>query len=195
MSRTLRIAVADDEQEMVDFLKEVLPRMGHEVVIAVSSGRELVEACRNESPDLVITDIRMPDLDGINAAAEIYRHGPVPVILVSAYHDTELVERAGSEHILAYLVKPIKQAHLGPAINIALQRFEQLRTLEAETTQLRQELCERKRVERAKGILMKRANMDERTAFQRLQKLASQHNKKLSEIAEMIITADEALHG
>jgi len=192
-SKSLRIAVADDEPEMVDYLKEVLPLMGHQVVAATTRGQDLVSACREERPDLVITDIRMPDIDGIDAAAQIYREGPVPVILVSAYHDPELVERAGSEHIFAYLVKPIKQAHLEPAIAIAMRRFDQFKALEKEARDLRQALKDRKQIERAKGILMKRANMDEQAAFARLQKLASQNNKKLIEIAEMILTAEEAL--
>ena len=193
MNKNLRIAVADDEPEMVDYFKEILPLMGHEVVITAASGRQLVEACRAARPDLVITDIRMPDMDGIDAAAEIYRDGPVPVILVSAYHDPDLIERAGSEHILAYLVKPIKQAHLEPAITIAMRRFDEFKTLEKEAADLRQALRNRKQIERAKGILMKRARLDEKAAFQRLQKLASQNNKKLVEIAEMILTTEEAL--
>ena len=143
MNKNLRIAVADDEPEMVDYFKEILPLMGHEVVITAASGRQLVEACRAARPDLVITDIRMPAMDGIDAASEIYRDGPVPVILVSAYHDPELIERAGSEHVLAYLVKPIKQAHLEPAITIAMRRFDEFKTLEKEAADLRQALLDR----------------------------------------------------
>ena len=103
--------------------------LGHQVVAVAKDGRELVEQCRTAHPDLVITDIKMPDMDGIDAATQIYRNGPIPVILVSAYHDPEFIRRAEADHILAYLVKPIKQADLEPAIAIAMRRFEQFQAL------------------------------------------------------------------
>jgi response regulator NasT len=112
---------------------------------------------------------------------------------VSAYHDPGLIKRAESDHILAYLIKPIKQADLEPAISIAMRRFEQFQDLRKETADLRQALEDRKVIERAKGILMKKAGLDEQGAFRRLQKLASDRNRKLVEIAHMIVTADEAL--
>src|SRR5262249_49191174 len=95
VSRSLRVAVADDEPDMLLYLRTTLPLLGHEVVAAARTGEELVERCRTAHPDLVITDIKMPGLDGIAAAAAIFRERPTPVILVSAYHDSELVERAG----------------------------------------------------------------------------------------------------
>lgn len=193
MSHALRIAVADDEPDMREYFQRILPLLGHQVICAAQSGRELVEKCRESRPDLVITDIKMPDMDGIDAAREIEREGPVPVILVSAYHDPELVDRAQAEHILAYLVKPIKQADLEPAITLAIRRFEQFQALRRETDDLRQALEERKLIERAKGVLMKRARLDEQEAFRRLQKLASDKNRKLVEIARVILTAEEAL--
>ena len=131
MTRSLRIAVADDELDMRDYFRKILPLLGHEVVAAAENGRELVAQCRALRPDLVITDIKMPDMDGIDAAAQIYRDGPVPVILVSAYHDAEFIRRAEADHILAYLVKPIKQADLEPAIALAIRRFEQFQGAKA----------------------------------------------------------------
>lgn len=193
MSETLRIAVADDEADMRDYFQRILPLLGHQVVGAAATGKELVRLCAKVEPDLVITDIKMPDLDGIDAAVEICRENTIPVILVSAYHDADLIERAAADHILAYLVKPIKQADLEPAIALAMRRFAQFQTLRQEATDLRQALADRKIIERAKGVLMKRANLDEHDAFRRLQKLASEKNKKLIEIATMIVTADEAL--
>ena len=156
------------------------------------TGRELVEQCRATHPDLVITDIKMPDMDGIDAAAQIYREAAVPVILVSAYHDAEFIRRAEADHILAYLVKPIKQADLEPAIAIAMRRFEQFQALRKEAADLKQALEDRKIIEKAKGILMKKAGLDEHDAFRRLQKLASDKNRKLVEIAQIILTAEEA---
>jgi AmiR/NasT family two-component response regulator len=192
MTRPLRIAVADDELDMRDYFQTSLPLMGHTVVSVAKTGRELVEHCRTAKPDLVITDIKMPDMDGIEAAVQIYREYALPVILVSAYHDAEFVERAEADHILAYLVKPIKQADLEPAIAIAMRRFEQFEALRKETSNLKQALEDRKTIEKAKGILMKKAALDEHDAFRRLQKLASDKNKKLVEIARIILTAEEA---
>ena len=192
MTRSLKIAVADDELDMRDYFQQILPLLGHEVVAVAKDGRELVEQCRTARPDLVITDIKMPDMDGIDAATQIYRNGPIPVILVSAYHDPEFIRRAEADHILAYLVKPIKQADLEPAIAIAMRRFEQFQALRKEATDLKQALEDRKVIEKAKGVLMKKANLDEHDAFRRLQKLASDKNRKLIEIAQMILTAEEA---
>ena len=191
----MRIVIADDEGDMRDWYRTMLPRLGHEVVGACTNGRELVEMCRSAQPDLVITDIKMPELDGIDAATEIYKECALPVILVSAYHDGELVTRAESDHILAYLVKPIKQADLGPAITLATKRFEQFEALRKEAQDLRQALEDRKLIERAKGMLMKRAGLDEADAFRRMQKLASEKNRKLVDIARVLITAEEALSG
>lgn len=188
----LRICVADDEADMREYFRKILPRMGHEVLSTAKTGVELVEHCREHRPDLVITDIKMPDMDGIDAAAQIYQTVPVPVILVSAHHDGSLIERAEADHILAYLVKPIKQADLEPAIAIAMRRFEQFQALRKEATDARQALADRKLIERAKGVLMKRGGLDEQAAFRRMQKLASEKNKKLVEIAQIINTAEEA---
>jgi len=190
---SLRIVVADDEPEMRDYLQETLTFMKHTVVGAAETGRQLVEQCRAESPDLVITDIKMPDMDGIEAASEIRKVRAVPVILVSAYHDAALIERAMADHVLAYLVKPIKQADLETAIALAMRRFREFQALHQQAEDLRQALEDRKIVERAKGVLMKRAGLDEQDAFRRLQKLASDKNLKMVRVAEMIVTAEEAM--
>jgi response regulator NasT len=193
MSQPLRIAVADDEPDMRDYFVKILPRLGHRVVVVAQTGAELVEQCRAQHPDLVLTDIKMPDMDGIEAALHLYREQAVPVILVSAHHDPELIKRAEADHIMAYLVKPIKQADLGPAISLALRRFEQFEALRREAADLKLALEDRKVIERAKGVLMKRAGLDEPSAFRRLQKTASDRNLKLVEVARMIVTAEEAI--
>jgi response regulator NasT len=195
MTRSLKIAVADDELDMRDYFQQFLPMLGHQVVVVAKNGRELAEQCRTSRPDLVITDIKMPDMDGIDAATQIYRDGPVPVILVSAHHDPDFLRRAEADHILAYLVKPIKQSDLEPAIVIAMRRFEQFQALRKEAADLKQALEDRKVIEKAKGILMKKASLDEHDAFRRMQKLASDKNRKLIDIAQMILTAEEAFGG
>ena len=192
MNQPLRIAVADDEPDMRDYFAKILPRLGHQVVALARDGRELVEQCRAVRPDLVLTDIKMPEMDGIDAAIALYRDTPLPVVLVSAYHDSELVQRAEADHIMGYLVKPIKQADLGPVIALAMRRFEQFQELRKEASDLRQALEDRKLIERAKGILMKKVGLDEQEAFRRLQKLAMDSNRKLIDVAQMVLTAEEA---
>jgi response regulator NasT len=191
MKPPIRIAFAEDEPDMREYLEKTLPLLGHQVVAVAKNGRELVENCRTAKPDLVISDIKMPDIDGIDAARAIFQERPVPVILVSAYSDPELLARAESDCVLAYLVKPIKEADLNPAIALAMRRFEQLQALRKEATDLRQALEDRKFIERAKGVLMKRAGIGEHEAFRRMQKLASSKRQKLVEIANMILAVEE----
>jgi len=192
MTPALRIAVADDEPRMLDYYQDTLPLLGHRVTCAAPTGQDLVRCCRDARPDLVITDIKMPDMDGIDAIVELGREEPIPAILVSAYHDPELFERTKEGHVLAYLVKPIKQADLEAAITIAMQRFEQFRALRQEAGALRQALEDRKLIERAKGVLMRRAGLDEEEAFLRLQKLARDLGQKMVEVARMILRAEPA---
>lgn len=192
MRQRLRIAVADDEPDMQAYFEKILPRLGHEVVCIAENGKDLVEACQRCRPDLVITDIKMPVMDGIEAAQAISRQSPTAIILVSAHYEADLIDRAEADHVMAYLVKPIKQADLEPAIAIAMRRFQQFQQVQQEAADLRQALQNRKTIERAKGLLMKRAQIDEPTAFRRLQKLASDRNKKLIEIAEAILLTEEA---
>jgi response regulator NasT len=191
MNQGLRIAVADDEPDMRDYFQKMLPRLGHRVVAVARTGRELVELCRAHQPDLVITDIKMPELDGIDAAVQLYRERPVPVILVSAFHDTRLVGRAEADHVMGYLVKPIKQADLEPVIALALRRFEQLQALLQESADLRQALADVKVVDKARGILMARDGLDERDAFHRLQERAHSQNCKLVDMAQTVVAAEE----
>ena len=142
MTTSLRIAVADDEPEMREFFQRVLPRFGHRVVAVAENGAQLVEQCRCLAPDLVITDIKMPVLDGIEACLQICRERPVPLIFVSAYHDPALIERAEADHALAYLVKPIGLADLQPAIAIAMRRFAELAALQRQCDDLQKKLAD-----------------------------------------------------
>jgi response regulator NasT len=193
MNPGLRISVADDEQDMRDFFEKMLPLLGHQVVSIAETGRELVEHCRTLKPDLIITDIKMPDMDGIEAATIIGRECPAPVILVSAYHDAEMIQRAEADHVLAYLVKPIGKADLQPAISLAMRRFNELQALRKESSDLRQALADRKIIEQAKGILMKLTGADEKDAFRRLQDLAAERNQKLIDAAQNIVAMEKAL--
>lgn len=191
MTQKLRIIAADDEPEMVDYYQETLTALGHRVVAVAQTGRELADSCRAEKPDLVITDIRMPDKDGIEAAVEIARDCPVPLILVSAYHDPEMISRALDDHVLAYLIKPIKQADLEVAIALVMRRFREFQLLRQEAADLRQAISDRKLIERAKGIIMNRAKLNEHDAFHRLQNMASERRAKLVTIAQSVVTAEK----
>lgn len=193
MNQSLHILVADDERDMREYFQKLLPRLGHQVVGAAQNGKELVELCRSLHPDLVITDIKMPDMDGIDAACELYKEQPIPVILVSAFHDAELIARAEADHILGYLVKPIKQADLEPVIALAMRRFEQFQALRQEAADLRQALEDRKTIEKAKGVVMRRGGLDEQDAFRRLQKMAAEQSRKLIDIAQMVLVTEEML--
>jgi response regulator NasT len=192
MTEPLRIAVADDEPRMREYYQEILTMLGHRVTCAAGSGQDLVRDCAAERPDLIITDIKMPGMDGIDAASQLCRDEPIPVILVSAYHDANLFERTKESHVLAYLVKPIKQADLAAAVAIVMQRFEQFRALRTEAGEARQALEDRKVIERAKGVIMKKAGLPEDQAFLRLQKMARDQNQKMVHVARMILNAEEA---
>ncbi len=191
MNNSLRIAVADDEQDVRDYYQRVLPRLGHQLVGVASNGKELIDLCRALHPDLIIADIKMPEMDGIEAAEEISREGPIPTILVSAYHRPQLFERARGDHVLAYLVKPTKQADLEAAIAIAMQRFEQFQALRKESADRGLALEERKVIERAKGLMMKRHGLDEEEAYLRLRRTARDRNAKLAEIARQVIAGQD----
>ncbi len=192
MTQSLRIAVADDEPLMLRWYVETLTKMGHEVCVRAADGRELVEMCERAQPDLIITDIQMPRLSGIEAIAALNNGSAIPVILVSAFHDSENVDCAVEQHVLAYLVKPIKRANLQTAIAMVVCRFREFEALQKQAEDLTQALADRKLIERAKGILMKRAGMDEPDAFHRLQKISQQRNQKLVEVARIILVAEEA---
>src|SRR6185312_2944891 len=145
----LRIAVADDDRDMRQFFQELLPHMGHQVVTVAETGRQLAECCRGAPPDVVITDIKMPDMDGIDAAALVNRDREIPVVLVSGHTEGELLARSGAEYIMSYLVKPVKPADLQAAITLAVLRFEQYQRVRSEAASLRQALEDRKVIEQA----------------------------------------------
>lgn len=192
MSPSLRIAIAEDETLALQDLRETVSELGHEVVAAVANGKELVEQCRELQPDLIITDIEMPDMDGLDAVKAVAKEQPTPVIIVSAYHDTALVERAEEEHVLAYLVKPLQDGSLAVSIGMVMRRWREFQALHAQADSLQQALEERRIIERAKGILMKRAGLTEEDAFLRLQKLARTNNQKMVEIASNLVDAEKA---
>lgn len=127
----MQITVADDERDMREYLEEALTLLGHQVIATCADGAKLVASCLKNPPELVVTDIKMPQLSGLDAAAQIYRTLRIPVIVVSAYHDRELIEQVGSLQIPAYLVKPIRRADLETVIPVAVRRFEEFQAIKA----------------------------------------------------------------
>ena len=186
----LRIVIADDESIRVMSLRSQLEALGHQVVGEAATGREVVEIARQVKPDLAILDIKMPEMDGIEAAKAITAEQPIPIILLTAYGEEELVERAAEAGVLAYLMKPVSEEDLLPTIALALARFREFQALHQEVESLKEALETRKLVERAKGILMRRLNLSEEKAFRHMQRRSQDKNVKLGEIAWAIITTN-----
>ncbi len=190
--KKLRILLADDESIIRLDLKEMLEDLGHEVVGEASDGETAVALARELAPDLIVMDIKMPKMDGLEALGQISATKRVPAIMLSAYSQPELVEQAVSRGVFAYLVKPIKEADLLPTLEVAMARAEELSTLEAELGDIKETLATRKLVERAKGILMDQTGLSEAGAFRKIQKLSMDRRKPIKDIAEAIILAAEA---
>jgi AmiR/NasT family two-component response regulator len=194
MERT-RIIIADDESLIRMDLREMLTNLGYLVVGEVADGRSAVNQARELRPDIIIMDIKMPDMDGIEAAKILTEERISPVVLLSAYSQRELVQRAREAGVVAYLVKPYREEELTPAIEVALARFEEFKELEAQVTDLQQALETRKLVDRAKGILMDKQGLTEAEAFRKIQKMSMDNRKPMKDVAEAIILAHQVGQG
>ena len=186
---SLRIVIADDEPIIRLDLRKTLENMGHSVVAEAGDGAKAVEIARELKPDIMILDIKMPELDGIDAAKVVTTEGICPVLLLTAYSQKDLVDRAKDAGVFAYLVKPFKEADLLPAMEIAISRYEEFVELENEVSDLENKLDTRKAVDRAKGILMDQYSLKEQEAFRRIQVQSMNTRKSMREIAEAIIIA------
>ncbi len=185
----LKIVIADNESIIRMDLKEMLEEAGHEVIGESYNGAKAVELTRRLRPDLVIMDIKMPEMDGITASRIISDEKIAPVILLTAFSQKEIVAKAKDSGVLAYLVKPIKQSSLFPAIEIALSRFNEIKQLESDLDDIKNSLEMRKILDRAKGILMDAYNLSESEAYRRIQKYSMAKRKSIKEVAEAIIRA------
>jgi len=186
---SLRIVIADDEPIIRLDLRKTLENMGHQVVGEAGDGAKAIDVAREMKPDIVILDIKMPELDGIDGAKVITTEGIAPVLLLTAYSQKDLVDRAKDAGVFAYLVKPFKEADLLPAMEIAISRYEKFVELENEVSDLENKLDTRKAVDRAKGILMDQYGLKEQEAFRRIQIQSMNTRKSMREIAEAIIIA------
>ena len=187
--KSLRIVIADNESIIRMDLREMLEDAGHEIVGEAVDGWHAVETTRARRPDLVIMDIKMPEMDGITAAKKISDEGIAPVLLLTAYSQPEIVERAKNSGVLAYLVKPVKESNLFPAMEIARSRWQERQGLEQELDKLKDSLELRKTVDRAKGILMAAHKLSEDEAYRRIQRYAMAKRVTIKAVAEAIVKA------
>ena len=186
-----RILVAEDEAIIRLDLAEMLGEAGYEVVGQASNGEQAVEMATSLRPDLVIMDVKMPVLDGISAAEQIGKERLCPVVMLTAFSQTELVERARDAGVMAYIVKPFTATDVVPAINIALSRWGELKTLESEVADLGERLETRKSVDRAKGVLMTKLKITESEAFRWIQKTAMDRRMGMKEVADAVVAGME----
>lgn len=185
-----RLIIADDESLVRTDLREALTELGYLVVGEVGDGQSAVNMARELEPDVVVMDIKMPGLDGIDAARILTQEKIAPVVLLTAYSQSDLIERATEAGVVGYLVKPFRETDLPPAIELAKARFGEFRALEQEVDNLAEALETRKKVERAKGILMDKQNLSESEAFRRIQKMSMNTRRPMKEVAEAIILAN-----
>lgn len=186
-----RIIVADDESLIRLDLREMLTHLGYDVIAEASDGRMAMELARKLRPDLMIMDIKMPEVDGIAAAEELTRERIAPVVLLTAYSDQGLVERARDAGVVGYVVKPFREAELMPVIELSRARFDEFRTMEREVGTLKDALETRKVIERAKGVLMETHGLRESEAFHRIRRTSMDARKSMKEVAEAILLAHD----
>jgi two-component system, response regulator PdtaR len=187
----VRILVAEDETIIRLDLRAMLERAGFDVCAEARDGEEAVELARSEGPDVVVLDVKMPRLDGIEAARRILDERPVPIVMVTAYGEQELVSRAVEAGVFGYLVKPFRETDLLPAIATARARHEELAALRTEAASLADALAARKAIERAKGLLQERESLTEAEAFARLRTASQISGKPLRVVAEALIATLE----
>jgi AmiR/NasT family two-component response regulator len=186
-----RVIIADDESIIRMDLREMLTNLGYLVVGEAGDGRSGVNLARELRPDVAIFDIKMPGMDGIEAARVLTEEKIAPVVLLTAYSQRDLVERAKEAGVVGYITKPMRESDLTPAIEVAMARFSEFRALEEEIGDLKQTLETRKFVDRAKGILMDTQGLTEAEAFRKIQKMSMNKRKPMKDVAEAIILAHQ----
>ncbi|GIK33015.1 MAG: response regulator [Armatimonadetes bacterium] len=187
---SIRVLIADDDSIIRLDLRQMLEAMGYEVVGEAEDGEQALLSARNLRPDICILDVKMPAMDGIDVASHIANESLAPVILLTAYGDGELVERARGANVFGYLVKPFKPSDLGPAIEVARGNFERFVALNKEVASLGSRLESRRLIEKAKGTLMQREGISEAEAYRRIQTRSMDSRCSMKEIAEQILGAD-----
>jgi response regulator NasT len=187
----LKIVVVEDDSTIRQHFRQIMEHLGHQVVGEASNGAEMVRTVLALEPDLVVFDIHLPRLNGLDALRQIYQERIVAAVAITGDRDLDLVRRALEEHVLAYLVKPVEPEQLASSLLVAWARFEELRHLSDENASLRQSLHNRKIIERAKGVLMKRHRWPEGEAFRRLQRAAMNQRTSMADLAQAILNGTE----
>jgi two-component system, response regulator PdtaR len=193
--KSLRVLVAEDEAVIRLDLVELLTEEGYQVIAEASDGEEALRLARELTPDLVVMDVKMPKMDGITAAAQIAEERIAPVVMLTAFSQRELVERARDAGAMAYVVKPFDSSDVVPAIEIAIGRFAEIRAVEAEVADLEERFASRKAVDQAKGLLQEGLGLTEPEAFRWIQKTAMDLRKSMREVAEGVIEHSKAGKG
>jgi AmiR/NasT family two-component response regulator len=188
----VRVLIAEDETIIRLDLRGLLEGAGHEVCAEARDGAEAVELARSEQPDVALLDVKMPRLDGIEAARQILEERPIPIVMLTAYGQDELVSRAVEAGVFGYLVKPFREADLLPAIQTARARHDELVALREEAESLTEALAARKSIERAKGLLMEKEGLSEPDAFARLRRASQLSGRPLKVVAEALIATFDA---
>ena len=186
-----RVLIAEDEALIRLDLREMLREEGFDVVGEAGDGEQAIALANELQPDLVICDIKMPKMDGITAAAQIVGNRVAPVVMLTAFSQRDLIERARDAGAMAYLIKPFEKRDLLPAIEMAMSRFAEIKALEAEVTGLRERLEARKLIERAKGALMTKHEMTEPEAFRWIQRAAMDNRTSMRAVAELVLGGDD----
>ncbi len=187
MKPLLRVVVAEDEALIRLDLVEMLTEAGYEVVGQAGDGEAAISITEKQKPDLVVMDVKMPKLDGISAAERIANQRIAPVVILTAFSQRDLVERARDAGAMAYLTKPFTIEDLMPAIELAVSRFQEIKQLDAEVTDLQEQLKARKLIEKAKGILMKNLKISEPEAFKWMQKTAMDKRRSMTDVAQLVM--------
>jgi response regulator NasT len=188
----MRLLIAEDETIIRLDLRGLLEGAGYEVVAEARDGQEAVELAREHEPDLALMDVKMPRLDGIEAARRMLEERPIPIVMLTAFDQRELVDRAAEAGVYGYLMKPFREQDVVPAIELAKARYEELVAVRADADSLSQALADRKMIERAKGLLMEREKLSENDAFARLRKASQVSGRPLRVIADAVLATFEA---
>jgi len=184
----LKVVIVEDDPATRQLLRNIVEnQLGHQVIGEAATGTDMVRTVLNLEPDVVVFDIHLPHQDGLDALAQIYQEKIIAAVAITADQDADLVRRAMEEHVLAYLVKPIDANQLRPALQVAWARFQELHSLTVENTSLKQTLQNRKIIERAKGVLMKRFRWTEAEAFRRLQRGAMNRRMPMVDLAQSVL--------
>jgi two-component system, response regulator PdtaR len=191
MNRQCKIVIADDEKPVAAGIQGQLEALGYDVVAVVDDGHRAIEVCRRTLPDVILLDIEMPGLDGLSAARQIVRDPGTPVIILTAHGHPNLIDQAVQDGVVHYLLKPVTSPSLHAAIQVAVARARELKSLRENVNMLELTLRERKLIERAKGILMTRRGLSEPDAFRLLQRQSQDKRMPMAKLAESIVQADE----